>query len=149
MAPEEIEEESPEEQTDEEVEEVEDVDDDAGQEGCQNSRCEHIGEEDMLVTKDLNLDYPWKDGNKYCRICPNCNRRVFCAASYWESKRSNDETVAYVIEQGDDTPRPIHDCPWDDDYVDDDPCGDEFHGTPVGEEPPSECPNCERELIWE
>lgn len=104
--------------------------------GTVSSRTEAAGcacgasEEDLLVVYDRNFDYPWKGGNPYARLCPDCGSRTFTARSYWESQE-----VPYVIVKGGETPQPLYDCPYDD-------CDGSFLGTP------SECPDCEQELLW-
>jgi hypothetical protein len=96
--------------------------------GCE--ACE-TPESEMLVTYDRNKDYPWKSGNPYCRICPECGSRTFTARSYWESQE-----VRYVIPKSESDPQPLYGCPYED-------CGATFVGE-VGE-----CPTCERAIEWE
>lgn len=120
-----------------------------GQDGC----C--VPESEMMVTLDENLEVPWKGGNKFSRICPECNSRTFCAGSLWEAANDDPSRVAYIIEKDETSPRPVYVCPYGDDWVerlpedyDEEPCGEEFLGTPLGEAPPDECPHCEREISF-
>lgn len=129
------------------------ADDDIGQNGC----C--VPESEMLVVLDRNFEVPWKGGNKYARVCPECRSRTFCPASYWEARNDDPEGVAYIIERGEDggdgpaTIRPNYQCPYTEawaDAVDADVevCGEEFTGSPLGESPPEQCPHCERALAF-
>lgn len=128
---------------------------DAGSDGCHN--CDDVGESEMLVVLDRNFEYPWKSGNKYARICPECGSRTFCPESYWESKDADPEDVAYVIEKAEDKEdreiRPRFRCPYTGEFVEDggEPCGEVFLGEPHSAEAvgPDECPHCERELNWD
>lgn len=95
-----------------------------------------VPEEEMIVARDLNLDYPWKGGNQYCRICPECWSRTFTAKSYWEMRKSNPELPAHVIPRDGDKPVQLFDCPYDD-------CDGELHGQV------EECEDCEREIHWQ
>jgi len=127
-----------------------------GQDGC----C--IPESEMLVVLDRNFEVPWKGGNKYSRICPECRSRTFCPESYWQARHDDPQGVAYVIERGEGGEdgasaviRPLYVCPyteaWAEPLPDDsevEVCGEEFTGSPLGEEPPDECPHCERELAF-
>jgi RNA polymerase subunit RPABC4/transcription elongation factor Spt4 len=110
-------------------------DDDIPEDDLSNGCC--VPESEMLVCRDLNLDYPWKGGNQYSRICPECGSRTFTAKSYWEMRVEDPDEQAYIIPQGDDTePQPYFICPYGD-------CTGTFYGFP------DECPECEREFEWE
>lgn len=134
------------EETPEEVpEEPEEPEEDDGSEGSEDPEmdvpddvertdgCKSCGapEDDMLVVYDRNMDKPWSGGNPYSRICPECGSRTFAPKDLWKT-----QAVPYVIERGSDEPKPYYTCPYDD-------CDGQF----VGEV--DECPECERELIWE
>lgn len=107
-----------------------DLDDDDLAGGC----C--VPEPEMQVCRDLNLDYPWKGGNQYSRICPECGSRTFTAKSYWEQRVEDPEQQAYVVPQGEEEPQPYFICPYED-------CTGTFHGFP------DECPECEQPFEWE
>lgn len=79
-------------------------------------------------TKDLNLDFAWKAGNKYCRICTDCGARYFLAKSMYEAVEDQ-----YVIVAGEDDPVPSFDCP---------ACDEPVTGTP------NKCPFCDQEYVW-
>jgi hypothetical protein len=132
-------------------EEMEKVGDDPGADGCHN--CGDVSEAEMMVAKDLNFAYAWKSGNKFARICPECGARTFTAGSYWESEEADPTKVAWVIEKGDtkDDARPRFYCPYDEEVVDEEPCGERFLGAPHNADAvgPEECPHCGRELQWE
>lgn len=142
-----IEEEPPVEEREEvaDVDPVEDgieEDDDVTVDGCPNG-C--VPESEMLVTKDLNLDFPWKSGNKYARICPECGSRNFTTRTYWETVE-----VSFVIPREEEKPRPLYRCPYTEEVVDEgeEPCGEEFVGPPLDEGLPEACPECERPLSY-
>lgn len=97
--------------------------------GC--DACEGVAEGDLLVVYNENFDFPWKSGNPFARVCPECGSQTFTAKAYWQSQE-----VPYIIPKGEDEPKPLFDCPYEG-------CGGEFLGTP------DECPECERELLWE
>lgn len=94
-------------------------------EGC----C--VPEEEMMVVRDLNMNAPFKGGNQYCRICPECGKRTFCSKMYWKTA---DEQ--YVIPEGEEDPIQRFECPYPD-------CDGSFFGTV------DECPECENEIMWE
>lgn len=105
---------------------TDDEPDDSG--GCPNG-C--VGEDNMMVVRDLNLDYPWKGGNQYKRMCPDCGSVQFTARTYWEMAEPK-----FVIQKGEDKPKPMFTCPWED-------CDGELVGTP------EECDECGNPLEWE
>lgn len=107
-----------------------DLDDDDLADGC----C--VPEDEMIVCRDLNLDYPWKGGNQYSRICPECGARTFTAKSYWVSRVEDPEQQAHVIPKDSDEPEPYFLCPYEG-------CDGRFHGYP------DECPECEQPFEWE
>jgi hypothetical protein len=86
--------------------EADDGDTDVGQDGC----C--VPEGEMLVVRNLNLDYPWKGGNQYARVCPECESQTFTAKSYWQMRLSNDEMDAHVVPKGEDERRLAFPCPY-------------------------------------
>lgn len=106
------------------------IDDDDLADGC----C--VPEDEMMVVRDLNLDYPWKGGNQYARICPDCGARTFTAKTYWVSRVEDPESQAHVIPQGEEEIKPYFTCPYED-------CTGTFHGFP------DECPECEQPFEWE
>lgn len=114
--------------------------DDDASDGCQ--ACADIDEDEMLVVFDRNKDFPFKQGNPYSRVCPDCGSRTFTSKAYW----ANQE-VPYVILKGEDTPRMTFRCPHDDcagllvgpHYNDDVDTGDL----------PGTCPTCEGDIEWE
>jgi hypothetical protein len=104
---------------------------DIGASGC----C--VPESEMLVVRDRNMDYPWKGGNKYSRICPSCGHRQFCAKSYWMQRYHDPEATAHVLRKGDDTePLPAFECPFED-------C------TGMLVDFPDECGACNNPIEWE
>lgn len=107
-------------------EEVEDI----GSNGC----C--VPEDEMLIVRDLNFDYPWKAGNQYCRVCPECDGRTFTSRNYFEAMRSANGKATWVIPKNEATPVPLQTCPYDD-------CNGDLIGTPDA------CPECEQPLVWE
>ena len=95
-----------------------------------------VPEAEMLVVRDRNMDYPWKGGNKYARICPQCGKRQFCAKSYWQQRYHGDDAVAYIIKKGEEgEPVPAYECPFGD-----------CDGMLV--DYPSECGRCEEPIEW-
>lgn len=95
-----------------------------------------VPESEMLVVRDRNMDYPWKDGNKYSRRCPECGAMQFCAKGYWQTRFHDVDSTAHVIKKGGEEPKPAYPCPYGD-----------CDGVLVGE--PDECPTCEQEIEWE
>jgi ribosomal protein S27AE len=126
-------------------EEVEDgvPDDDSGEEETALGNIDHdpeetggcdacgVPESEILVVYDRNKDYPWKPGNPYSRVCPDCGASTFTAQSYWESQE-----VPYVIPKGEDEPKPLFTCPHQG-------CDGEIVGFP------DECPTCGGGIEWE
>lgn len=113
-------------EVDEEITEVpEDVERDDGCPSCGTPESE------ILVVYDRNMDKPWKGGNPYSRICPNCGSRTFSPKSQWL-----EQETRYVIKRGENEPKPYYLCPYED-------CDEQF----VGEV--DECPGCERPIEWE
>lgn len=87
-------------------------------------------ESEILVVYDRNMDKPWKGGNPYSRICPNCGSRTFAPKTQWL-----EQDVRYVIKRDESQPKPYYFCPYED-------CDGQF----VGEV--DECPECERPIEW-
>lgn len=90
-----------------------------------------VPEDEMLVVRDLNLSVPYKGGNQYGIICPDCGSRKFTAKAYWEMADPQ-----YVIEKGDDEPKPLFGCPHEE-------CDGELVGMV------EECGECGGEIEWE
>lgn len=90
-----------------------------------------VPEEDMVIIRDLNMAAPYKGGNQYARICPECGSRTFTTKKYWKSVDD-----PYVIPNGEAKPVRLYDCPNPD-------CD---HGTVYEGEP--ECDDCETEIEW-
>ncbi len=94
-------------------------------EGC----CVPAGE--MLAVRDLNKKPPWKCGNQYRTVCPECNATQFASKEYWKHAE-----VQYVIPRGEAGPVVLYDCPYED-------CDGQLKGEM------EECPECEQEILWE
>lgn len=124
----------PEEEVEEEVEEaIEEAEEKEQQIPDEKLGCKacNVPENDMLVAYDRNMDKPWKGGNPYSRVCPECGNRTFAPKSLFETQDQQ-----YVIKRGENEVQPLYYCPYED-------CGEPFAGMP------DECPACEREIIWE
>lgn len=82
-----------------------------------------VPEAEMLVIRDLNMAAPYKGGNQYARICPECGSRQFTTKAYWENVSD-----PYVIPNGESQPVRLFDCPHDECdgtiYVGEDACED-------------------------
>jgi Zn finger protein HypA/HybF involved in hydrogenase expression len=91
-----------------------------------------VPESEMLVVRDLNMQAPYKGGNQYARICPECQSRTFTSKRYWQTT-----SPRYIIPKGEDEPVAVFDCPYED-------CEGEFRE----DERPDECPECGGELDW-
>ena len=89
-----------------------------------------VPESEMLVIRDLNMAAPYKGGNQYARICPECGSRMFTTKAYFESVGD-----PYVIPNGDDSPVRLFDCPFEE-------CGGTIY---EGEEA---CDDCDGEVDW-
>lgn len=90
-----------------------------------------VPEEDMVIIRDLNMAAPYKGGNQYARICPDCGSRTFTTKKYWQSVDD-----PYVIPNGETTPVRLYGCPNPD-------CED---GTVFEGE--DECDDCGTEIEW-
>lgn len=90
-----------------------------------------VPESDMMVVRDMNLSAPYKGGNQFARICPDCGTRKFTSRRYFETSDTK-----YVIPKGEDEPKEMFDCPYPD-------CDETFAGMM------DECPECGQEIQWE
>ena len=86
---------------------------------------------EMMAVRDLNKKPPWKQGNQYRTVCPECNATQFASKEYWKHS-----TVQFVIPRGEAEPVILYTCPYDD-------CDGDLEGEM------DECPECEREIEWE
>ncbi len=111
--------------------------DDIGQDGC----C--VSEGDMRVVRDLNLDYPWKGGNQYSRVCPECHSQTFTAKSYWQMRMGSGDLDAHVVPKGDDESVVAYHCPYGQSDEFDTSCEGVVW---VGKD---ECDSCGQEIDWE
>jgi len=89
-----------------------------------------VPEAEMYVIRDLNMAAPYKGGNQYARICPECGSRQFTTKQYWESVDD-----PYVIPNGKSSPVRLFDCPHGE-------CDGTIY---VGED---ECDDCGGEVEW-
>lgn len=118
--------------------ESDEADESVGQDGC----C--VPETEMHVVRNLNLDYPWKGGNQYARVCPECESQTFTAKSYWQMRLESDELPCHVIPKGEDERKLAYPCPMPDyDEVGVDECDGVVW---VGKD---ECDECGHAIEWE
>lgn len=127
-----------------------------------------VPESDMVIARDMNMDVPFKGGNQYARICPDCGSRTFTSKSYFKSvddpyiipkgesepipkaeyeARDEDETEAEP--EPEPEPDEAEDEPDEEDGEDDVPTYDcPFGCGGTVEEYEEECPNCGEEIEW-
>lgn len=90
-----------------------------------------VPESEIMVVRDLNLSAPYKGGNQFSRVCPDCGSRTFCTRRYWET--SDDQ---YVIPNGESDIVPLDTCPWED-------CSADVHGLMES------CGSCDEAITWQ
>lgn len=83
----------------------------------------------LIPVKDGNLDVPYKDGNPYARYCTNCERRYFCAKSFFQKAAEK-----FLIPEGSNEPVHYFECP---------KCGADQTGEPDC------CTDCGVEYEWD
>jgi len=92
-----------------------------------NDRC-CVPVEELLAVRDLDKAAPWKSGNQYRLVCPDCRATQFTSKNLWQSRKTQ-----YVIPRGEDELVVLYECPH---------CQGDIYGEA------DTCPECGEGIDW-